>query len=172
MLKGLDGLFDSVGLRKYKHPSDLLRSRRVRQIAEDRRCALFLFGAGQALRRRVLFAPFESRDYDYVGAYEWNGTICRFPIQLKQLVPNRLNAFTDLQREVAKLKKYGTSPDLIVAMHINRQMHLQPQYLDLSGVKVKELWLFGQFGSRKQTWLLFGNLMSNARPYCFDLGAV
>ena len=148
VLKRLDGLFDSVGLRKYRHPGDLLLSRRVRPIAEDRRCALFLFGAGRVLRRRILISTFENRDYDYVGAYELNGTVRRFPIQLKQLVPNRLNAATNLQREVEKLKKYGTSPDLIVAMHINRQMHLQPQYLDLSGVKVKELWLFGQCGPR------------------------
>jgi hypothetical protein len=169
VLRGLDRLFDSVGLRRFRHPGDLLLSRQVRQIAEDRRCALFLFGAGQVLRRRILFAPCECRDYDYVGAYEINGRVYRFPIQLKQLVPNRLNASTDLQREVAKLKKYGTSPDLVVAIHINRQIHLQPQLLDLSGVKVKELWLFGQFGARKRTWLLIGNLMSAPRAYFFDL---
>lgn len=165
----MDSLFDTVGLRRFRHAGDLLLNRRVRQIAEDRRCALFLFGASQVLARRILFAPFESRDYDYVAAYESNGIIRRFPIQLKQLVPNRLNASTNLQSEIAKLRKYGTSPSLIVAMHINRQMHFRPQDLDVSGVKVKELWLFGQCSRSKQTWLLFGNVMSTPQPYFFDV---
>jgi hypothetical protein len=173
MLIGLDELFASVGLKKYKNATDVLRNRRVRHISEDQRCAIFLHGAGQALGKKILFAPFENSDYDYVGAFEHNGTILRFPIQLKQLVPDRLNSSTDLQAEITKLKKYSGLADLVVAIHINRTMRLKPQELDVSGLKVKEIWLFGQLGQNSATWLLFGNLLASiSNAYKFQLPSV
>ena len=172
MLIGLDDLFDSVGIKKYKHPTDILLNRRIRHIAEDRRCAIFLHGAGQALDKKILFSSYESSDYDYVGAYEQNGSIHTFPIQLKQLVPDRLNPSTTLQAEINKLKKYSGSSDLVVAIHLNRKIHLKPQDLDIEGLRIKELWLFGQFGAGKIDWLLFGNLMAaNPNEYTFQLPA-
>lgn len=170
MLVGLDDLFESVGIKKYKHPADILLTRRLRHISEARRCAIFLHGVGQALNKKILFATNENADYDYVGAYEQNGAISRFPIQLKQLVPDRLNPSTDLQAEIDKLKKYSGSSDLVVAIHINRNMHLKSQDLDVSKLKIKEIWLFGQLGPGSKTWLLFGNLMSvNPNAYTFQL---
>ena len=173
MLLGLDELFDSAGIKKYANPGDLLLNRRVRHVAEDRRCAIFLHGAGQALRKKILFAAQESSDYDYVGAYEHNGAIHRFPIQLKQLVPDRLNSSTDLQAELDKLKKYSGLADLVVAIHINRKMHLKPQDLNIAGLKIKEIWLYGQLGKGSRDWLLFGNLMAGTQnAYTFQLPAV
>lgn len=171
-LLGMDKMFDDLGIRKYKNPSDILLDRRVREIAEDRRCAIFCHGAGQALGTKILFASHESADYDYVGAYQHNGSIYRFPIQLKQLVPDRLNPPTSLQREIAKLRKYPDSQDLVVAIHINRKIHIKPQELDTSGLKVKEIWIYGQLQSHSDTWLLFGNLMADEpNAYTFQLPA-
>ena len=173
MLVGLDELFDSSGIKKYKHPADILLNRRVRDISEDRRCAIFCHGAGQVLGKKILFASHEKSDYDYVGAYEHEGAILRFPIQLKQLVPDRLNPSTDLQAEIDKLKKYSGFSDLVVAIHINRKIHIKPLGLDISGLKIKEIWLFGQFAQNNQDWLLFGNLMTaNPNAYTFQLPAV
>ena len=93
-LIGLDKLFDSSGIRKYKNPSDLLLDRRVREIVEDQRCAIFCHGVGQALGTKILFSPYESADYDYVGAYQHNGLVRMFHIQWKQVVPDRLNSST------------------------------------------------------------------------------
>jgi hypothetical protein len=172
MLVELDALFDSSGIKKYKNASDILLKRAVRDIAEDRRCAIFCHGAGQALGRQILFAPHESSDYDYVGAFQHDGAIAKFPIQLKQLVPGRLNPSTDLQAEIDKLKKYSGTSDLVVAIHINRKIHLKPQNLEVSDLKIKELWLFGQLGLGNQDWLLFGNLMgNNPNAYTFQLPA-
>lgn len=171
VLIGLGRLFDAPGIKKYKHAADiLLKPRPLRHISEDRRCAIFLHGAGQALGRKILFASYEKSDYDYIGAYEQNGIVCRFPIQLKQFVPDRLNSSTNLQIEIDKLKKYGTSSQLVVAIHINRKMNLRPQDLNVSGLKVKEIWLFGQNDRCRRTWLLFGNLKSaNLRAYKFNV---
>ena len=172
MLLGLDELFDSSGIRKYKHPADMLLNRRVRDISEDRRCAIFCHGAGQVLDKNILFAPHEKSDYDYIGAYEHEGAVLRFPIQLKQLVPDRLNPSTTLQNEIDKLKKYSGSSDLVVAIHINRKVHVKPLDLDVSGLKIKEIWLFGQFDQSSQNWLLFGNLMTpSPNAYTFRLPA-
>ena len=95
VLTGLDELFTRVGIRKYRNPGDiLLKQRRLRPMSELRRCALFLHGASQALGRQILFAEHESSDYDYVATYEVNGRRHWFPVQLKQLVPSRLNPTT------------------------------------------------------------------------------
>lgn len=172
LLLGMDKMFDDSGIKKYDHASDILLDRRVRDIAEDRRCAIFCHGAGQALGTEILFASHESADYDYVGAYKHNGSILTFPIQLKQLVPDRLNPSTSLQRELAKLSKYTDAQDLVVAIHINRKVHIRPQDLDTSELKIKEVWLYGQLQSDANTWLLFGNLMArNPDAYTFQLPA-
>jgi hypothetical protein len=44
------------------------------------------------------------------------------PVQLKELVPVGLNQSTSLQDEISKLQKYGASPNLVVAIHINRRV--------------------------------------------------
>lgn len=170
LLVGLNELFDASGIRKYRNPSDILLDRRVREIAEDRRCAIFCHGASQVLGTKILFAPYESADYDYVGAYQHNGSVQMFPIQLKQVVPDRLNSSTCVQHEISKLKKYTDARDLVVAVHINRKVHIKPEDMDLSGLKIKELWLYGELQEDSSTWLLLGNLMAASRnAYTFQL---
>lgn len=173
LLLGMDKIFDDCGIKKYSHSSDVLRDRRVKHIADDRRCAIFCHGAGQALGTKILFAAFESADYDYVGAYEHEGVIHHFPIQLKEFVPDRINSSTSLQCEISKLRKYADAQDLVVVMHINRTAFIRPEELDTSGLEVKEIWLFGQMESDAGAWLLFGNLMATEpRAYIFGLPAV
>lgn len=170
LLLGMDKIFDASGLKKHRHASDILLDRRIRDIAEDRRCAIFCHGAGQALGTEILFSPYEHADYDYVGAFKHNGRIHTFPIQLKQLVPDRLNPITSLQREISKLVKYADAENLVVAFHINRKIHMIPQELDVSNLKVKELWLYGCLQDQANCWLLFGNLMSaSPHAYTFQL---
>lgn len=170
LLLGMDEMFDASGLKKYEHASDILLDRRVRDIAEDRRCAIFCHAAGQALSTEILFSSYEHADYDYVGAFKHKGRIRTFPIQLKQLVPDRLNPATSLQLEISKLGKYADAEDLVVAFHINRKIHMKPQDLDVSHLKVKELWLYGFLHNQANSWLLFGNLMSaSPHAYTFQL---
>ncbi len=172
LLLGMDRMFDDSGIKKYKNASDILLNRRIRDIAEDRRCAIFCHGAGQALGAEILFAAHESADYDYVGAYKKNGALFTFPIQLKQLVPDRLNPSTSLQSEIDKLSKYADAQDLVVAIHINRKVHFKPQDLNTSELKVKEIWLYGQLQNDASRWLLFGNLMAEKpSEYTFQLPA-
>ncbi|MGR4874453.1 hypothetical protein [Pseudoxanthomonas sp. LARHCG66] len=170
LLLGLDSLFADAGLHKYRNPADLLQHRDVREIAEDRRCAIFCHGASQALGTKILFAPFESSDYDYVGAFSYGGRVHQFPIQLKQVAPSRLNPRSTISKEIAKLRKYVDSHDLIVAMHINQSVHLKPSDIDVSGLHIKELWLFSKLSSDPKQWLLLGNLMgANPIAYSFQL---
>lgn len=166
LLLGMHAMFDASGLKKYKRASDILLDRRAREISEDRRCAIFCYGVGQVSGTEILFSPYEHADYDYVGAFKHNGRTYTFPIQLKQLVPDRLNMATRLQREISKLGKYADAKDLVVAFHINRKIHVKPQELDVSNIKVKELWLYGCLRDQGSSWLLFGNLMS-ASPHAY-----
>jgi hypothetical protein len=160
-----DTLFITSGLKRFKNSTDILLDKRLRPLYEDWRCAVFCHGAGQALGAKILFARLESADYDYVGAFEHPDGLARFPIQMKQLVPERLNDATNLQIEIDKLKKYTDAKDLVVAIHVNRKVNLRPEKLNVSGLRVKEIWLFGQL--QPNTWLLTGNLMGNPSSYKF-----
>lgn len=170
LLVGMSEMFDSSGLLRHPNPADLLMNRRVRAIAEDRRCAIFCHGAGQVFNTKILFAPCESSDYDYVGAYQHEGKVIEFPIQMKQLVPDRINTKTCLQTEVDKLKKYSGARDLVVAIHVNRRIHLHERDIDVSGLNIKEIWLFGKMNNGTDDWLLLGNLMADSlAEYRFQL---
>lgn len=171
LLIGLDKLFDLSGIKKYPHPGDILLTRRVRNISEDRRCAIFCHAMGQVLGKKILFASCENSDYDYVGAYAHRGSTYKFPIQLKQLVPDRLNPTTSLKDEICKLKKYVNGQDLVVAIHINRKVNFRPHSLEVSRLNIKEIWLYGRH--RDNSWILYGNLMrEDANAYRFQLPVV
>jgi len=170
LLLRTDKILDDSGIKKYKNFSDILLNRRTRNMLEDRRCATFCHGLGQILDKKILFANYESADHDYIGAYKNNGELHTFPIQLKQLVPDRLNPSTSLQNEISKLKKYTDAQDLVVAIHVNRGVHIKPNELDFSEVTAKEVWIFGQLKNDVKTWLLFGNLMTcKPNSYTFQL---
>lgn len=169
-LLGIDKVFNDSGIKKYKNASDILLDRHIRDVAEDRRCAIFCHGAGQALGAEIVFSSYENADYDYVGAYKKDGRFHPFPIQLKQVVPDRLNSSTSLQKEIDKLSKYVDSEDLTVAIHVNRKIHIKPLELGVTDVKVKEIWLFAKLYNESNTWILYGNLMAaNSDVYAFQL---
>ena len=171
LLLGMDEMLDASGIKKYKNASDILLNRRTRDLAEDRRCAIFCHGAGQALGTDILFAPYDEPEFDYVGAYKYGNNVMTFPIEMKQLAPDRFKPLTCLQTQISKLRKYADTR-LVVAIHINRMIHIKPQELDVTGVRVKEIWLYGQLQNDAANWLLCGNLMSgNPKAYTFQLPA-
>lgn len=160
-------LYDSLPMTRMPRDLASLRAREVRHMGEARRCALFCYGVGQLLGVKILFADYESSDYDYVAAYERDGAVVYVPVQMKEFVPVSVNPNADLQREINKLRKYCNSPDLVVAIHLNRTGFVRLSELDLSGLPIKELWFFGAKDAQDD-WMVLGNLLkSDARWHDF-----
>ncbi len=87
----------------------------------------------------------EAADFDCVlRAIDHVKGVSHKLVQLKQLPSHEVNPRADLQTLVNRLKvKYGASRDLIVAIWINRDINLVFEELDFTGLKIEQLWFFG-----------------------------
>lgn len=139
-----------------------LRRRDLREFLEGRQAALFCYGASRALGVEVTFALFEEEDYDFIARYRLGEIEHYVPVQLKELVPIRLNKKADLQNLLDSIsRKYPTSKDLVVVIHINRDItDLRPSELRLPD-GVGQLWLYGACDRMQQKWLIVGDLLQN-----------
>ena len=81
-------------------------------------------------------------------------------MQVKELVPERVRAIASFQEELSKLSKYADSEDLCVVFHINRELRIELEDLDLTAAKIGELWLVGSAGEDGKEWMLCGDLLS------------
>jgi hypothetical protein len=159
-LTQMQGMLNKSGVFKFSNWKEILRNRKLRNIWEDRRCAIFCYGLSKTTDSKIFFSNFESSDYDYVLAIEHSNNKWFVPLQMKQLVSTEVNSSTNIQQEINKLKKYTTSQDLVVAIHINRVVEFGIEDLDLSGLNIRELWFFGHFPSDKYKWRIIGNALS------------
>lgn len=141
-----------------------LRTRELRPALEMRQAALFCYGMGQREGKKVLFSMVEERDHDFVAFYQDGDTQRYAPVQLKELVPPETNpggAVPSLQDEMNKLNKYADAADLVIAMHISRNIVLDPAEFARPKGKLGALWLFGATDLTQRTWMLMGNLMQD-----------
>jgi hypothetical protein len=164
ILQGLRDLQHSGALETLPYKVAALRTRELRIYQEGRQAALFCYGMGRLIGKKVLFSMVEKEDYDFVAYYQ-DDHLQRFaPVQLKELVPPETvphGTLPQLQTEIYKLSKYTDSNDLVVAMHINRNIRITPAEVQLPQTKLGALWLFGATDSSQQTWMLMGNLMDD-----------
>ncbi|TDY36014.1 hypothetical protein [Janthinobacterium sp. 75] len=140
-----------------------LRTRELKPFLEGRQAALFCHGIGTRIGREVSFALFESADYDIVARYEDGGVMRMVPVQLKELPPSAVNSNVDLQQILDKLgKKLPDSKDLVVAIHLNRDI----QGLHTEGLRIPtgfgQIWLYGGKNHTQQAWSLIGDLLKNS----------
>lgn len=148
-------------LQQLPYEVSSLRTRELRPFQERRLGALFFFLMGQVEQTKVTFAHTEKADYDFVGHYERDDYHHFVPVQMKELVPDFLNPTASLQGLIDGLKKkYVDSADLTVAISINRVTKFAPGELNLDGLNLMGLWLFGSTAPDQSEWLIVGNLLS------------
>ena len=85
------------------------------------------------------------------------------PVQLKEVVPGKLNSAASLQATVNALaSKYTDSLDLTVAIHLNQQMRFEPSAIDMPALRIASLWVFGSIAPDQSKWGLWGNFLETA----------
>jgi hypothetical protein len=104
---------------------------------------------------QVLFSPVESSDYDFVATWEIADVRHFAPVQLKELVPDHLNASATVQALVNGLSKYS-GDDLVVAVFLNRDGRFSLEDLMLPALRIAELWFVFSTTPSQQLWQLVG----------------
>ena len=142
-----------------------LRTHKLRDTLERRQAALFGVGLKTYLENEsVQFCHFENSDYDVVYRRIHDDAVQYTPVQLKEIVPEHLNANSTLDEGLERLKKYTTSEDLNFAIHFNQQGAFDirevtiPESLNFAG-----LFLYGGCSMNQKEWFVSGNLMREER---------
>ena len=145
-----------------------LRTNKLKSLRESRAAALFTLGMAEVLGTKVLVAPGEAADYDFVTAWGDGDTLQFCPVQLKEWVPEELNQEVALQHLFAGIaRSYPTSSETVVAIHVNRVGVLDIPSLVLPELPVAGLWLFGAVREDQSEWCIVGDLLGEPRQYSF-----
>jgi len=145
-----------------------LRDRDLRQYLEWRQAALFCYLVATASGIPSLaYTVHEDEDFDCLACWIDKDTKHYAPIQLKEVVPQTLNPRSTLEAELAKLAKYSTSDQTVVAIHVNRGGRLEFTSLVAPTVSCREIWLYGALSPDQQLWFLYGNLLK--APHFYEI---
>ena len=138
------------------------RTRQLRHHHEGRQAALFAYGLGRRLGTEVFFAfaPSGDLDYDFVLRFQLRDALHSWPLQVKEVVPERFNARATLEGLLADLKKYGDARDLCVVVYVDRR--LPPSSIEVPALEIGSLWLVGGASPDHQRWFLHGDLMADS----------
>ena len=140
-----------------------LRTNDLKPFREARLAALFAYSMGQTrFRVPVYVAAAESEDYDCVLAWKDADGGWFSPVQLKELPPDHINPRLSLEDLLAKLKRYGSAPELHVAIHTNRATRLEfGPWMKIHGLDLGGVWLFGGLNAEATKWFVYGDLLGD-----------
>jgi len=147
-----------------------LRTNQLKEWREARTAAIFSHGMSCAvLKHPVLFSKSEFKDFDFVMRWHKEDKDFFYPVQLKELPPDDINASVALEDLYDKLDKYSGATDLSVAIHINRHTRFEFRpWARTNRPRIKELWYIGCESADQSKWFLYGStLRENPRKYEF-----
>jgi hypothetical protein len=118
----------------------------------------------------VLFALHEDQDFDFVTSW-LDGDTHFCPVQLKELVPETLNKQASIDELLAKLTRYTSSAEVVVAIKMNRVGRFDPFEIRVpSTVSIRGLWMYAAISDDQNKWALWGDFMrpSSVGKFEFD----
>jgi hypothetical protein len=84
---------------------------------------------------------------------------------LKELVPAHVNPGASVAALLIGLKKYRNSTDLVVAIHVNREMQLNFAEVLVPKLALAAVWLYGAISPDQSKWMLYGDLLDQPASY-------
>jgi hypothetical protein len=137
-----------------------LRTHTLKKFHEGWEAVLFCYGQSIILGVTVYIALYESSDYDAVAMWIKDETQYFSPLQIKEVVPPRLNSTTDINKEIEKLKRYPVSKDTTVVLHLNRSGRLELKSIHVPKLNLASLWLMGATEPDQSIWFLAGDMLT------------
>lgn len=135
-----------VGILQKPETVSHLSAKQKNKLLEEHQAAFLAFMMKHiaGCQARVTVCVKELDDFDCTIKGEIGSDTVYKPVQLKQLPSRQVNREIELQGIINKLKtQYPTSSDLVVAIWINRDIKLDFRLLRFDGLKIEQLWFFG-----------------------------
>ena len=137
-----------------------LRTNPLKPERELREAAIFCYLVGQRMGVTVGLAPGEDQDFDFIAAWSTQDQSQFSPVQLKELPPDDTAPDATLQDILSGLgRKYPSSQELVVAIHLNRAITFDLTTLVVPPLPIAELWVFGATAADQNSWALWGDLL-------------
>lgn len=156
--------------RRISVTHDNLRRRELRPHLERKQAALFAYFVSEAiLNVPIAYAMIEDEDYDCVlwwkegGKRDGRSRYAR--VQLKEIVSPHINPNATTESELAKLGKYPTSKQTIVAVHVNQEGTLVWSAIAKPVTSVAEIWLYAAVTADQSRWFLYGDLLGKRQSF-------
>jgi hypothetical protein len=144
-----------------------LRKQSFKKYREAWHAAIFAYGYALVRGHSDLrFAPADEEYSDFDAMLSWSaeGTQWLAKLQLKEFVPADLNPKLTIEAMLSDIqKKYPKSPDLIVAIYLNRVGRLPS--ITIPKLGIGELWFFGWSKPNQEQLTVWGDLMREAKNH-------
>lgn len=127
---------------------------------ERREAAMFCHLLDERFGVGMLMAIEEDSDFDFVATWSDGRKQLFAPVQLKELPPEAVPSQVMLEQLLESLKKYADSRDLLVAVHLNRAMRIDPVKVAAPNLAIGGLWFFGAIAPDLTEWGLWGDMLS------------
>jgi hypothetical protein len=150
------------------HSVKTLRRNNLKKYREGRDAALFCLGMSKVQGTTVFFARYEAQDYDFVTLWRNGDEDIFTPVQLKEIVPESLNPNSNVNATIAKLSKYASFNRTVVALCINRNVHLEFNTIIVPAMDLGGIWLYGASVQDQQKWFIYGDLLSEPHLYEYE----
>jgi len=143
-----------------------LRTNKLKTDREARTAALFAHGMASVVGAKVLLAPGEIEDCDFITCFTTGGTNNFSCVQLKELAPADLAPAHTIESLISGL--YGLPrSDAVLAIHLNRRDHITFDRLRVTDVPFAEVWYLWASTPDSATWYLYGDALKSPTPYEF-----
>jgi hypothetical protein len=145
-----------------------LRTNKLKSDRERWEAALFCYGMSKRLGSTVYLGPGEAADSDFIALVRADDENALVPVQLKEVVPSDINPTASISQVIAGLQKYTNSPELTVAIHLNRAGRFDPELVPLPTVKLAGLYVFGSISPDQSVWRLWGDFLGEYQVTDFE----
>ena len=136
-----------------------LRTNELKPWRELREAALFSHFMGERIGTPIRIAKSEDQDYDFISTWQSGNSRVFSPVQIKEIVPVYLNPSVKIEEVIASLSKYVSSPDLTVAIHLNKRIQFDLSSIKVPKLSIASLWMFGAISPDSSRWGLWGDLL-------------
>jgi hypothetical protein len=155
LITPLDFLKGRELIPKVQHARAIIPGRE-RELAE---ACIFSFGLSCAMERTVHVIDHHDADYDFVARWrEDDGEFTHLPVQLKEVVPTRLNAKASVQAVIDGVQKKQYR-NLTVAIRVNQSVILDLDELIIARASLPAIWVYGAVAPDGSRWYIAGNLV-------------
>lgn len=144
-----------------------LRTSPLKHLREGRDAALFAHGMAALKGTKFFVALAEDQDYDFVLTCAVDKVQLFVPVQLKELPPEDLAEGKDLGGILAGLHPVAPT-DTVLAVRLNRTVHVNFQELEIPPLPYSELWFFWCGDPDQSTWGLYGDALGAATLSTFE----